>query len=74
MKTKQDYIDSILNSKIFKDALSNISDETEKEHAIAYATSLGEQIANCFIPTIEKVQNDPDFADELRKHLKKNST
>ncbi len=54
MKTKQDFIDRIINDPIFQGSLLKLS-EDEKKEAIADATQIAVNISNAFLPLIQKI-------------------
>lgn len=67
MKTRQDFIDSILKDRIFTSTLENLN-EAEKLHVIEQATALAESVADCFYPLINNINDETLVL--LKKELK----
>ena len=68
---KQQLIDRLKDSPVFKASIGAVSDPVEREAIIARAVSFVSQVADVMTPVIDQMLNSPDFADLLKRELQK---
>lgn len=73
MDKKENYTKFVENNPMFRQALAMAESDEEREKLRALTLGLAEQVAEAFVPVIDKVKNDPEFATKLRTALRRSA-
>lgn len=69
MRSRQQFIDDVIDNEALKDALTNVSSDVDISDVMKSVRSIAESFADAFVKLAESIENDPEALRALSESL-----
>lgn len=71
MDKKEKYLEFVQKNPLVVNALKHAETEEERQKIKKLVEAYAEMVADAFVPVIDKIKNDPEYATKVRSELQR---